>query len=475
MKKKISIILITLLLVLSFSSCGIASDALNGNDKINTGVLKEYNDLLYASKDFTTVEKFDNYILRWANKESIKTSYDKFGNIIMSKAPAEGYENGNGNSINIQTSISVTDLKKSCIPVAMSLFLIKNVTENNFMRIIFTNNSKGDFSGAEGINSRYLFTDNQINLDWRSDSEDNPPEFSIINGSAGTTINQISQPLQYVDSTYSKAYEISINKLNGGNSSIMTGQNPNPIKIIGDLLASCKSSGILFELDNFNGGDSPYTYPTNASVSLVINDNDISKFTKKVENAQNKFKDTYSKSQPNYTYTLTEKQKPDKVFSPENTNSIVSLLYTLVSEIYTRDETTGEIISTSNIGQISTLNNEFKLLVCGRSITRNGMAQLKDAYHIIASLSDVDYSLKSETPIWEVKENNKLLDAVTALGKDKYNIEPKVFKSFDKTENAIFAQNKNLKNLISIKININNYVTQTKLLLDLIQVKKPVE
>src|SRR5665647_662814 len=462
MKRKISVFLITLLFVSSFLSCGIISNDEIRNDQIETGVLEEYNNLINASKNFTSVEKFDNYLLKWANKRDIKASYDNYENVIMSKAPAAGYENGN--SINIQTSIGLTDMEERCLSIAMSLFLIENVPENNFMRIIFTNNDKGDFSGAKGINSRYLFADYQINLDWSYDKTIDPPEFTIINGSAGTTINQMSQALQYVDSNYSKAYEISIKDLNGGDSGVQSVQHPNPIKIIGDLLASCKSSGILFELGSFNGGSSPGTYPTNASITLVINDNDINKFTKKVNNAQQKFKDTYGAKEENYTYSITEINPLDQVLSLGNTDSIVSLLYTLVNGVYLRNEETGETLATSNIGQISTSNNEFELIVCGRSVEKNGLNLLKDSYNIIASLSDMNYLLQNETPLWESKDDNELLNIITDFGKNKYGIEPKILKSFTETENSFFAQNKYLMNLLSIKINTVNYITQTQLL-----------
>ena len=470
MKRKISVFLITLLFVSSFLSCGIISNDEIRNDQIETGVLEEYNNLINASKNFTSVEKFDNYLLKWANKRDIKASYDNYENVIMSKAPAAGYENGN--SINIQTSIGLTDMEERCLSIAMSLFVIENVPENNFMRIIFTNNDKGDFSGAKGINSRYLFADYQINLDWSYDKTIDPPKFTIINGSAGTTINQMSQALQYVDSNYSKSYEISIKDLNGGDSGVQSGQHPNPIKIIGDLLASCKSSGILFELGSFNGGSSPSTYPTNASITLVINDNDINKFTKKVENAQNKFKDTYGAKEENYTYTITEINPLDQVLKLGNTDSIVSLLYTLIDDVYLHDEKTGETVTTSNIGKISTLNNEFKLIVCGRSVEKDGLNQLKDSYTIIAALSDMNYSLLGETPIWEAKDSSELLNVVTALGKDKYGIEPKILRSFAETENAYFIRDKYLIDILSIKINTDNYITQTQLLLDIIKKNK---
>lgn len=470
MKRKISILVITLLFVSSFLSCGIISNDKIRNDQIETGVLEEYNNLINASKNFTSVEKFDNYLLKWANKRDIKASYDNYENVIMSKAPAAGYENGN--SVNIQTSIGLTDMKERCLSIAMSLFLIENATENNFTRIIFTNNDKGDFSGAKGIDSRYLFTDYQVNLDWSYDKEESPPAFTVLNNSAGTSIGQMTQSLEYVASNYSNAYEISIKNLNGGNSGIISGQHPNPIKTIGDLLASCKSSGILFELGSFNGGSSPDTYPTNASITLAINDNDVSKFTKKVENAQNKFKDTYGDNEGNYTYTIKEIDPLNQVLKLENTDSIVSLLYTLINGVYLRDEETGETIATSNIGQISTLYNEFKLIACGRSVEKNGLNQLKDAYNIIASLSDMNYLILGETPVWESKDDNKLLNAVTTLGKDKYGIEPKILRSFAETENAYFIRNKYLIDIISIKINTDNYITQTQLLLDIIKENK---
>jgi dipeptidase D len=208
---------------------------------------------------------------------------------------------------------------------------------------------------------------------------------------------------------------------------------------------------------------------------LVINDNDVSKFTRKVQNAQEKFKDAYGDSEENYTYEITEINPLDQVLSLENTDSIVSLLYTLVNGVYLRDEETGETIATSNIGQISTSNNELKLIICGRSVEKNGLNLLKDSYNIIASLSDTNYSLLNETPLWESKEDNELIKIITDSGKNKYGIEPKILRSFAETENSFFAQNKYLINLVSIKINTDNYITQTQLLLDIIKGEKTAE
>lgn len=471
MKRKTALLLITILIGSSLFSCGLPTSEEIQNEKVEAGVLKEYNDLIDASKNFTSVEKFDNYLLKWANERDIRASYDKYKNVIMSKSPSEGHSNED--SVNIQTTIGLSNMEDRCIGVAMSLYLIENAPENNFMRIIFTNNDKGDFSGAKGLSSRYLNADNQINLDWSYDQQNDPPEFSVINGSAATATHKMFTSFDYTTSVYSKAYEVSISHLNGGKSSAYSGKHPNPIKILGDLMASCKSSGILFELASFNGGNAPDTYPADASLTLVINENDVNRFTKKVETAQNKFSDSYSKTEESYTYTLTEIPKPENVLNLESTNSIVSLLYTLDNGVILRDEETNAIITVSNIGQVSTVDGEFQLLIFGRSLSTYELFQLNDTFDIIGSLSEVTHTLIEETPLWPVKEVNPLLERVTLLGAEKYGVEPDVINSFEKTENAIFRQNENLKNLLSIKVNRSNYIVQTQLLLDILNEPNP--
>ncbi|MBK5261426.1 MAG: hypothetical protein JJE17_02485 [Peptostreptococcaceae bacterium] len=273
--------------------------------------MAEYNNLMAASKDFTNMEKFDNYLLKRANERDIRASYDKNKNVIMLKTPSEGHSSEN--TVNIHITIGLNNMEDRGVSVAMSLYMIENVPENNFMRILFTNNENGDFAGAKGLSSRYLNADNQIILDWSNDKANDPPKFNVINGSVATATHKMITSFDYKDSAYSEAYEVSISNLNDGKSSAYSGKHPNPIKILGDLMASCKSSGILFELGSLNGGSSADTYLSDASITMVINENDVNRFTNKVETAQKKFSDNYAKTEENYTYTLAKIPKPEKV------------------------------------------------------------------------------------------------------------------------------------------------------------------
>jgi len=469
MKNKIALLMIVLLLLSSFSSCGLTSVEEKRSSEIESKVMEEYHALLSVAKEYKSIEQFGNYLLKWAARRDIRASYDQYGNIIMSKSPTEGY--GTDHSLNIQSGIGLDHLEDRCLAVAMSLYIIENTSENNFMRLIFTNNENGDFSGAKGISSGYLSIENQINLDWTHEEEKAPPEFLITNGSAGAAVHQISTPYELTGTTFTKAYQISIDDLNGGSSGIVTGKHPNPIKLLGDLLAGCKSSGILFELATIQGGSSPDTYPTNASIQVVINDNDVNRFTNRVESAQNKFDDAYDKIEEKYSFTLTEMPLPEQVLTTESADRIVSLLYTLVNGVYLRDEETGDILTTSNLGQIMTEGNRMELFIVARSIEKNGLHQLNDTLDIIASLSEVDHKLLEESPVWQEEGDNLLLKRMIEIGAEKYGIEPKIAKSFEVTENPLFNSNENLGNLVSVKVHMENYILQTQLLLDLLKVK----
>ncbi|MBK5261425.1 MAG: hypothetical protein JJE17_02480 [Peptostreptococcaceae bacterium] len=71
------------------------------------------------------------------------------------------------------------------------------------------------------------------------------------------------------------------------------------------------------------------------------------------------------------------------------------------------------------------------------------------------------------------KETNPLLERITILGMEKYGIKPAHINSFEKNENAIFRQDENSKNLLSINVNMGNYIVQTQLLMDILSQPNP--
>lgn len=80
---------------------------------------------------------------------------------------------------------------------------------------------------------------------------------------------------------------------------------PNPVEVIGNLLASEKSSGQLFQLASFNCEAKDGYIPTSATAVVVVDSNDISSFEKRFRSSYNNMKNRFEKLEDNFVYTLT--------------------------------------------------------------------------------------------------------------------------------------------------------------------------
>lgn len=85
------------------------------------------------------------------------------------------------------------------------------------------------------------------------------------------------------------AYKISISGLTGGTPDGRISSYPNPVKMFGDLLASFKTNSLIFELSSISGGNSSSSYPKNAEMVIVVSEDDVEKFTAKLDKAIEKF------------------------------------------------------------------------------------------------------------------------------------------------------------------------------------------
>ena len=55
--------------------------------------------------------------------------------------------------------------------------------------------------------------------------------------------------------------------------------------MIGDLLAYFKTNSLIYELADIRGGESGNLYPRSASVTIVIDEDDMEKFQKRIDSA----------------------------------------------------------------------------------------------------------------------------------------------------------------------------------------------
>lgn len=454
MKKIISLFLITILILLSCTGCFTNKSETASEEKLSIELNMIYEDLLEKIPDTTDIDSQKEYLIQWATNNKIPVSYDKHGNIIMSKQATKGYEEVE-NTI-FQCPIGTGDPFNQYQAMTTALYLIKNVEKHGFIRVLFTVINNDDLIGANTISSNYLRGDKFINLTWATKTS-----FTI--GSAGTTEYDFSKELEWIKPTYPNAYEISIKGLNGGSSGITSGSHPNPIKIIGNFLASAKSKGVLIELASFNGGESTATYPTEATAVVLINDNDINKFERWFENVSNKFDKQYGDKEKNYTYTMSPVAVPENVISKDDSTKVFSLLYTMINGIYLKSDE-GKILATSNIGTIKTTTGNLDVTICARSLKKDTLEEISSTFEIICGLNDVSYNETNHSPIWNENEESTLLLKLTELFKADFDKKIQHKSITNNTECAVFkSRNENL-DILSMSVNFENGVAEIEAL-----------
>ena len=125
----------------------------------------------------------------------------------------------------------------------------------------------------------------------------------------------LTKDVQYTSPAYDNAYTITISGLPAQSFSSLSASDPNPIKILGDLLAYFKSHSTLFEVASFTGGTDADMLPASASVTIVVNESSLTRFENRMESEMEDFYSEYQDKYPGVQYTVEPAQMPSRVLS----------------------------------------------------------------------------------------------------------------------------------------------------------------
>ncbi len=388
MNKIIAAILIMILSVAMMTGC----DGFPNENKVDIeqSIYDEYESMIDAFIGVDEISVVSDYLLQWAQSYQFDARKDRFNNVIVQHPASSGLEDGK--PVVIECGISLQDLENDLRPVAIMLTAMKNLKDHNQVTFLFAPYEGRDYVGAKGIAESLLTEIKLINLNTYA------PNMVTVSG-AESAVYSMSRNIDLVDPSYQIAYEIKINGLTGGYSDIIKSKNPNAIKTLGNFLATCKSGGMLFELASFTGGENIGMYPVAASAIIVINQNDETSLNNRFEKALKSFQDNYSESQPQFSYTLTQIGRPQKVLSHADSDHIVSFLYTLFNGIYAKSETENTV-AISNLGMISTSESNFEAFLTMRSLDPAILLTMQSDLSVICNLNEFSYSMISGNAGW---------------------------------------------------------------------------
>lgn len=406
MKRFFSVFLLFSLIAaaLLFSSCSQQEE----DTRLSTAESLETNyDALTSQLEHTEdFQAVSDYLKTWAeeNEIDVKTSNDQY--IVLSKPASSGYEDAETFTLHCGITLdNETDKDESLQTAAAAMTALYRAENHGTMKAIFTLEAAGEAEGAAALGEKQLKADNFIDLDYSGRK-------MVYNSVAASSEILISKEIKRTTPKYTKAYKIKLIGSPGKSPYKHRGAYPNAIKMIGDLLASCQSSSVLFELSSFSGGQASSQYPERAAAIVVLQENDVESFTRRFDASYEKVEEYYEEAEEPFEYTMEEIDLPKQVIAHSDTVNIVSLMYTIINGTYLRSDE-GEIMAASNIGRISTKKGNFQASINARSLENNLMDEMHSVFKTTCGLCDIKYTEISSEPLWFSPEKTPLIQTLT--------------------------------------------------------------
>ena len=406
MKRFFPILLISAFIAVFLLFTGCSSQKEEDEISIKDQMDQNYQQITQAAEKAENFQEIAEALSSWAKKNqlTVKSSGEYY--IVLAKAASSGYKDAEDFTFHADVTLDTPEEKREDLQsVSAVMTALSGAKQHGELTGIITLEEEGQPIGATSLGKEYLNTDNFISINDSGSTE-------IINSIAASSNVMASKDLDMVSPQYTKAYRIVLEGTPYKSPYKHRGEYPNAIKTIGDLLASCQSSSVLFELASFNGGTDVDLYPQRAEAVIVLQENDVASFTSRFEKSYKNVAEYYEDLGETFTYTMTETEIPGRVIADDDTAHIVSLMYTIINGSYYRSDD-NEVTAFSNIGKVSTKNRSFRMQINAKSLENTLMDEMHTVFETTCGLCDINYHELSTTGLWYVSPDTPLIKALS--------------------------------------------------------------
>lgn len=442
--KRYFLLFIASILALSLVLGGCSVGEVTRENELKTSLETTYEELNSTfSKSSGQYSLVAEYLKSWANKNDIKIAENNKNYMVMTNPATEGFEDSE--TTVLQCAVETDDFNNSMQPLAIALSSLLGPENHGKITLIVTEKNDGEYIGASSVDTKYCKADNFINIRHSDDMQ-------LYTAGSYEMDSTMTTSIETTEPSYSQAFAITMSTSGYNDPFNYDRHYPNPVETIGSLLATEKSSGQLFQLASFECEASDGYTPASATAIVVVDGNDVASFTKRFNKSYSSVKNKFEKLEDNFVYTLTETSMPKTVMTNETSDNIISLMYTLQTGIYLRDEDSGDIVSASYISGVSTKNNRLKLTMTSRSSDEQVLNDMASEFLTTSGLCDISYSSSDIQTTWSSDSEKSLAAFLSdALGAESSIISG----TLESSECEIFAS-KGSVNIVSYRCNIHS-------------------
>lgn len=443
--KKILISALCLIMLLCTACTSLNEDE---EKVIKEDVYSIYEKLRNDWNKATDIKVIRKSLTKWAIENEISYSKLSDQNLLMSLDATDDYLKAPSTIIQCDIGTDEISSRAQCAAIAMTA--LKNSKYHGSVKLLFTASDNNEHYGAKALTKKQLKADNFISLDHCTKTK-------LFTGSAASRDYLLTQKIKRVKTKGNTAYKISFRGLEGNDSSDRTRKHGNPIKALGDLMNSCQSSGMAFQVSSLKGGGNIDNYPSYAEMIVTVDKNDENKLIKKFESTEEDFEESYRDKENDLKISCTKHKVPKSAYSETCTANIMSFLYTVDDGVFATSEPDdeGDPVAISTIGYIKENGKNVEMGIKARSIDPNQFKTMLDSFKSTAELSDFTVKETASYPYWPFKETSELTDSyMIAAQSVDLDFEPEW--TFAENECALFYGKRQALDMICIGSNIQS-------------------
>lgn len=391
-------------------------------------------------------KEISDYLFNLAKGKGWDAIQDEFLNIIIKKSATKGYENspvvmlqGHMDMVCEKNEGVEHDFEKDpinlriidgCIygtettlgadngiAVAIALAILDSDNlEHPALEVFITTDEEKGMTGAEKADGSIFKSKYMLNLD----SEE---EGSFTSGCAGGCDVLFKIPAERQNIAGKKAYKVIVKGLLGGHSGTdIHKERGNANKILGRILYDLLND---VELVNINGGSKTNAIPREANAIITTDKIDV--VNNKIKVWNDILKNEYTFTDPSVNVFVLETNTEEIPMIHDLFKKAVSAINIIPSGVLSRSTVIDLVISSNNLGVITTENNFVNLHCSSRSSVEtllthgflNSMKQFGETLGVECTVGDC-------YPGWEYAKNSAIRDICIETYRNIYNKEPVV-------------------------------------------------
>ena len=453
MKKIIITIGIIVVVIGLLGSCGFFLNL--GEPSIKDDIYDEYETMMDAFVEVKSIADVSDYLLFRAQTLGVQGHKDRSQSVIIERIGTDYGEEVP--PITIECGFSLENLAEDLRAVAISLVLLKEMEGDHPLRILFTPYEEDNYFGAHKIPASYLKNIEMIHLNTRYPNE-------VVNQGASSKFAYIERKVKMVTPSYKIAYRVTIEGFNEELAAPDFLNTPNAIRELGVLFATCKSKGMLFEIGDFSGGSSTSFSPISGSAIMVINQNDMKSLEYYYGKMESRLIKKYQEEHPEIFVTMSAIEAPPSVLSNEDTDCLVSFIYTIFNGFCGESE-----FAFSTLNKVATSNSKFSCSLLVLDLYNPEAIEENDDLNVICNLNNMDFRLKEINQGWYQDPESEFIKSFLE------NIDKKPKGSFYDSPLVEYQRRKNNTEMLSYGVDLKDCEKQFLILKNYIESRSPLQ